>query len=131
VRNFPIDSARLTAFSTGVVAPVQKWIELSDGSRKPDPAGRQDEDEHGRPLWRVEAILPADAEDERDKTSVTEIVIASKDRPDAGNFGEPLAFVDLTMSPGFLSKKTGQVGAPRWTASGIRPRHAQPKPQAA
>jgi hypothetical protein len=132
MRTFPIDADRVRLISTGTCAPVTKWIELSDGSRRPDPTGRQDEDEHGRKLWRVEVITPADEDDERDKTTVVEVLIASKDKPDAGSFGDLLTFADLTMSPGYVNKKTGQLSAPRWSASGIR-RQGKPQqqPQAA
>jgi hypothetical protein len=131
MRTYPIDADRVRMISTGTCTPVTAWIELADGSRRPDPVGRQDKDEAtGFPLWRVEAILPADEGDERDKTAVTEITIASKDRPDAGAFGDLLTFVDLTMSPGYVNKKTGQLSAPRWSASGIR-RQGKPQQQAA
>ncbi|OLM28236.1 hypothetical protein Ae717Ps2_6723c [Pseudonocardia sp. Ae717_Ps2] len=56
MRSYPIDTDRVTLISTGTVTPVAKWVELSDGSRRPDPQGRQDTDEHGRGLWRVEAL---------------------------------------------------------------------------
>lgn len=133
MRAYPIDAERCRLISTGTCTPVTKWIELSDGSRRPDPQGRQDEDEQGRPLWRVEIILPADEGDERDKTGVTEILIASKDAPDAGAFGDLLTFEGLTMSPGYVSKKTGQLSPPRWSADGIRKQHgkAQQHQQAA
>ncbi|OLM08736.1 hypothetical protein Ae707Ps1_6249 [Pseudonocardia sp. Ae707_Ps1] len=58
------------------MTPVAKWVELADGSRRPDPNGRQEVDEQGRGLWRVEVITPADESDDRDKTAVAEVMIA-------------------------------------------------------
>ena len=92
MRSYPIDTDRVTLISTGVVTPVAKWVELADGSRRPDPNGRQECDDAGRALWRVEVITPADPTDERDKTAVVEILIASNDRPEPGTLGTRLTF---------------------------------------
>ncbi|MFC4951284.1 hypothetical protein [Pseudonocardia sp. GCM10023141] len=120
MRSYPIDAERVRLISTGTVSPVTKWVELSDGSRRPDPTGRQDEDENGRPLWRVEVIMPADEGDDRDKTGVAEITVASKDRPDPGAFGDLLVFEGLVVSPGYVNKRSGQLTPARWSANGIR-----------
>lgn len=130
MRTYPIDANRVRLVSTGTVTPVAVWVELADGSRRPDPAGRQEVDDQGRALWRVEVIMPADEHDERDRTDVVEIMVAAKDRPDVGGFGEPLHFDGLVMSPGYVNKRTGQLTAPRWAADGVRKQHghgAQPK----
>lgn len=120
MRSYPIDTDRVQMISTGTVSPVAKWVEQSDGSRRPDPNGRQDVDDQGRGLWRIEAITPADEDDERDKTAVAEVIIASHERPDSGGFGTPLTFDNLVMSPGYVSRKTGQLTPPRWSADGLR-----------
>lgn len=127
MRSYPIDATRVRMISTGNCTPVTKWIELSDGSRRPDPTGRQDVDDAGRPLWRVEVIVPGDEGDDRDKTGVAEVTVAG-DRPDPGAFGDLLNFEGLTMTPGYLNRKTNQVGAPRWAATGIR-RQGKPAAQ--
>ena len=97
MRLYPIDSARCQMISTGSVSPVIAWV--VDGDRRiPDPAGRPELDEvTGLPLWRCEVIIPGDDGDDRDRTAVTEITIAAKDRPDAGTFGELLVFDGLAM----------------------------------
>ncbi|MDN5917377.1 MAG: hypothetical protein L0I76_20145 [Pseudonocardia sp.] len=120
MRSYPIDAARVRLISTGNVNAVPAWVELADGSRRPDPNGRQEADDQGRPLWRIEVITPADEGDDRDKTAVAEITIASQDQPDVGTFGELLTFESLIVTPGYLNKKSGQLTAARWTASGIR-----------
>lgn len=120
MRSYPIDTDRVTLISTGVVTPVAKWVELSDGSRRPDPNGRQETDDSGRALWRVEVITPADPGDERDKTAVVEVLIASNDRPDAGQLGTRLAFDGLVMTPGYVKKGTSTITPARWSADGIR-----------
>jgi hypothetical protein len=133
MRTIPVDAERVRLISTGVITAVIAWIVLADGSRRPDPAGRQDVDEAtGLPLWRVEVIMPADEGDERDKTAVTEITLACREQPDPGAFGDVLTFEGLAMSPGYLNRKTGQLTTPRWTATGIRKHHgAKAQPQAA
>jgi hypothetical protein len=131
MRSYPIDAERVRLISTGTVIPVTKWVELSDGSRRPDPTGRQDADEQGRLLWRVEVIMPADEGDDRDKTGVAEITVASKDQPDPGSFGDLLVFEGLVVSPCYVNRKTGQLTVPRWAAEGIRKQHGQSKPAAA
>lgn len=128
MRSYPIDTARVRLISTGNVTAVPAWVELSDGSRRPDPNGRQETDDAGRPLWRVEVITPADEGDDRDRTAVAEITIASPDQPDPGTFGELLQFDGLSVTPGYLNKRTGQVTAPRWSADGIRGRKGAHKP---
>jgi hypothetical protein len=120
MRSYPIDAQRVRLISTGTVTPVQKWVELADGSRRPDPTGRQDSNDRGLPLWRVEVILPPDEGDDRDKTGVAEITVACQGQPDPGSFGELLVFEGLVMQPGYLNKRSGQVTAPRWFADGIR-----------
>lgn len=121
MRSYPIDTDRVQLISTGTVSPVAMWIDKPDGSgRQPDPNGRQDVDEHGRGLWRVEAITPADESDERDKTAVVEVVVASHEQPQPGGFGTRLVFDGLVMSPGYIHKKTGQLTLPRWSAEGLR-----------
>lgn len=120
MRSYPIDTDRVRLISTGTVSPVAKWVELADGSRRPDPQGRQDADEQGRPLWRVEVITPADEGDDRDRTAVAEITVASHEQPNVGAFGDLLAFEGLTVTPGYLNKKSGQLTQPRWSADGIR-----------
>lgn len=127
MRSYPIDTDRVTLISTGVVTPSIKWVELSDGSRRPDPNGRQDMDAQGRALWRVEVITPADEGDERDKTAVVEILVASVDRPEVGQLGTRLAFEGLVMTPGYVKRGTSQLTAPRWYAEGIRRPGVQPK----
>jgi hypothetical protein len=132
MRSYPIDASRVRLISTGTVSPVTAWVELSDGSRRPDPNGRQDKDDQGRLLWRVEVIMPADEGDDRDKTGVAEVTVASNQEPDPGAFGDLLQFEGLVMSPGYLNKRTNTLTAPRWSAEGIaRPAGARPAPQAA
>lgn len=132
MRSYPIDTTRVRLISTGSVSKVTAWVELADGSRRPDPNGRQDKDEQGRLLWRVEVIMPADEGDERDKTGVAEITVASDQEPHAGSFGELLQFEGLVMSPGYLNKRNNTLTAPRWSADGIaRPAGSKSTPQAA
>jgi len=129
MRSYPIDANRVRLISTGTVKPVIRWVELSDGSRRPDPTGRPEVDHRDLPLWDVEAIAPADQDDDRDKTGVVLIRVASKDVPEVGGFGELLVFEDLFVTPGYLSRKTGQITPANWSAGGLRKPGAQARPQ--
>ena len=120
MRSYPIDTDRVNLISAGVVSPVAKWVELSDGSRRPDPTGRQDVDDQGRALWRVEVIAPADEADARDKTSVVEVLVASAERPEPGPLGTPVRFEGLVMTPGYVKKGTSVITPARWSADGVR-----------
>lgn len=119
MRSYPLDSDRIRLLSTGNVSPMQAWVVLADGSRRPDPTGRQALDEiTGAPQWSVEVIAPADVDDPRDKTEVVAVTVSSHDRPEVGEFGTPVVFAGLMLTPGYVNRKTGQLSAPRWTASG-------------
>jgi len=120
MRKYGIDSNRFVAISTGNVKEAQAWVVLADGSRRPDPNNRQEVDEQGRKLWRVEAILPADPTDDRDKTETVEITVAG-DQPNVGSFGDRLHLDGLWMIPGYVNRRTGQLTAPRFMADGARP----------
>lgn len=125
MRTVPIDPNRVRMISTGTVTAVPAWVELADGSRRPDPSGRQDVDEQNRPLWRVEVVMPADDGDDRDRTGVVEVTIAAKDQPDPGSFGDVLVFEHLTMSMPYLAKRTNTMSQPRFTAEGIERKGAK------
>lgn len=120
MRAYPIDTHRTNLLSTSIVSPVTAWIELSDGKRRPDPNGRQETDESGRGLWRVEVVIPADPLDDRDKTNTVEVLVASHDRPEPGPFGTPVRFEGLVMMPGYVKRATGELTAPRWSAEGVQ-----------
>ncbi len=121
MKKFPLDSNRMRMISTGVQAkPVPVWVVLADGSRRPDPQGRQEIDGNGCGIWLMEAIVPADEGDERDKTTTVEVQVASQDRPNSGQLGDLLTFEGLTVSPGYINRKTGALTTPRWSADGVR-----------
>jgi hypothetical protein len=129
MRAVPVDPDRFKLISTGNVTAMIKWVELSDGSRRPDPQGRPETDDQDRALWSVECIAPGDPDDTRDRTGVVEVVVAGKDRPDPGAFGDILTFEQLVMAMPYVSRKTGSMSSPRFTATGIRrsgkPAHQQ------
>lgn len=130
MRTYPIDSNRVRLISMGNVSPLPAWVVLSDGSRRPDPNGRQDQHADGRALWSVEMIAPADTDDDRDRTEVVQVTVASNDRPDAGSFGETLSFTGLSVQPGYVNRRTGALTTPRWTADAVAPARngARPAP---
>lgn len=51
---------------------------------------------------------------------MVEVTVASHEQPQAGQFGNRLAFDGLVVTPGYVSRKTGQLTPPRWSAEGIR-----------
>lgn len=128
MRNVALDPARFLALSTGNVSKTAVWIVLADGSRRPDPTGRQETHEDGRLLWNVEVVIPGDPNDDRDKTETFEVTVASADCPNVGNFGTPLHFDGLVMALPY-KRKDGQLGKPKFAADGARPAGgAAPRP---
>ena len=132
MRTYPIDSTRVQMISTGKCKPAPLIYQKPDGAWAVNPKEQGRQEYTALPLWTVECITPADEEDDRDKTAVIEIEIASKDKPDPGSFGELLIFEGLAMTPGYLKKGATALTQTRWSASGIRRQgQQQPKPQAA
>jgi hypothetical protein len=105
MRNLPIDSTALRMLATGGVQPVAVWAELSDGSRKAVP-DLQEKNEHGVPLWTVEAMVPAQTD--RDRAEIISVRVASHDRPNVAEFA-PVVFEGLVCSVS-VNKRTGALG---------------------
>jgi hypothetical protein len=117
VREIPVDATQVQMISTGTVTPVMAWTGEGDSRKMSD---QQERDEQGRAVWRVEVIVPGDSDDERDRTSVSDVTIRSHERPDPGAFGDVLQFVGLRLSLPYLQKRTGTLSPLRWSAEGIR-----------
>lgn len=89
--SFQLDPGKTILIATGNVAVVTRWIEgAAPGSVRP-----QETDEHGVPLWVVDALDESDPE--ADRASVVGIRIASVMEPKVEKY-RPLAFEALSVS---------------------------------
>lgn len=109
----PIDADALPILSAGKVEIVQKWAELSDGSRR--PTGEQDRDDQNRHLWRVHVIIPA--VDEKDRPEMTTVTVAAMDEPRPGPMASPVRFLGLRVRAS-VNRRTNAL-AMYWAADGI------------
>lgn len=110
---FAIDGTRQKMMTTGVVEPVNEWIEV-DGKRRPGDVQARQEDT-GMPLWGVEVVYQS--EDWGRKSTVSEkVTVGAQTEPKPGMF-QPVIFEGLAVSVR-VDKRTNQVSA-TWMAEAI------------
>lgn len=99
MRTIPVDGTRVRLMATGVVQAVDEWVEVGTGSdAQRRRSGNQQRDETTRlPLWRVEALIPPEAGDERAQTEKVWVEVPSKDMPEVGGWGVLLYCTDLDL----------------------------------
>lgn len=93
IRNLPVDTSRLGLLATGHCNPVQEWVELSDGSRRPSGNQQREKREDGTlgaPLWTVDALVPGE-----ERADLISVQVAAQDQPRVGQF-QPLHLEGLT-----------------------------------
>jgi hypothetical protein len=116
----PIDTARLALIAMSGARPGAAFAELSDGSTRRFVPGQQGTDRAtGLPLWEVDAVAPAAADDERGRMTTLTVKIAAQYAPDDVTPGQPVRFVDLEVRPA-VGKRDGKL-ALYWSASGVAP----------
>ena len=128
IRMIPIDASRLDLTATGTVSPVPVFVEMPDGSRRPDPNGTQGTDpESGVLLWTVDVLCYETTRD-GENSEVLGIQVAVAHKPVVGRLA-PIAFHALTLRNS-LNKKTG-VQRQYWSAESIADAHqrGQTKPK--
>lgn len=108
----PVDATRFQAIATGIVSPVQEWVETSDGKRRPSDV--QASNAQGQPLWSVE-ILRMVSRFGRDSTETTTVTVPSPTEPHVVALKQcHLQGLEVEF---FVSKGQGRE---RWSASGIQ-----------
>lgn len=122
IRQIPIDSARLDLVATGTVSPVPTFVEMPDGSRRPDPNGTQAVNDDGVRLWTVDALATEDDEN----SEVIGVQIPAPQKPVVKRLG-PISFHGLTLRAS-LHKASGSVRQ-YWTAHAIAEPRGQHKPE--
>jgi hypothetical protein len=121
MRTLPIDTNSLRMLATGGVQPVAIWVELADGSRRPDPNGRQESDDTGTPLWTVEALVPP--MEEGDRAELISVRVAAHDQPKVTEF-EPIKFHGLACRVG-VNRRDGKLSQ-YWSANGVEGGKSRP-----
>lgn len=94
IRNLPIALDRLPLIATGHVTPVQEWVEMHDGSRR--PSGNQarqklDDGTLGAPLWEVAVLSP-----EADRPELISVQVATHEEPKVTAY-QPVQLDGLTV----------------------------------
>ncbi len=116
----PIDTAsgRFRPIAMSTARPGAAFAELADGTTR-FVAGQQGVDrETGLPVWEVDAVVAAVADDDRARMTTLTVKIASQTAPQVA-IGQPITFTDLECRPA-VGKKDGRL-ALYWTASGVAP----------
>jgi hypothetical protein len=113
--DLPIDSNRLALIAMSGARPGAAFAELADGSTRFVP-GQQGTDRDGRPIWEIDAVAPAAAEDERGRMTTLTVKIAAQHAP-AVTPGLPVVFDGLAVRPA-VGKRDGKL-ALYWTAQGV------------
>lgn len=95
IRMIPIDGTRLDTTATGTVSPVPVFVEMPDGSRRPDPNGTQATTDEGVLLWTVDALVYEITRD-GENSEVIGVQVPAPQRPVVGRL-QPIAFHGLTL----------------------------------
>jgi hypothetical protein len=110
---FAVDSNRQQMMATGVVEPVNEWIEV-DGKRRPGDVQARDENT-GAPLWGVEVVYQS-VNWGRVSTESVKVTVPAREMP-APSLFSPIKFEDLVASVRVDKRNNGLSTS--WEASGI------------
>ncbi|MFD6138873.1 hypothetical protein [Promicromonospora sp. NPDC060271] len=111
---FAVDSNRQQMMATGVVEPVNEWIETADGKRRPGDIQARDENT-GAPLWGVEVVYQSVSWG-RVSTESVKVTVPAREMP-APSLFSPIKFEDLVASVRVDKRNNGLSTS--WEASGI------------
>ncbi|MFI9488058.1 hypothetical protein ACIG47_16850 [Promicromonospora sp. NPDC052451] len=110
---FAVDSNRQQMMATGVVEPVNEWIEV-DGKRRPGDVQARDENT-GALLWGVEVVYQS-VNWGRVSTESVKVTVPAREMP-APSLFSPIKFEDLVASVRVDRRNNGLTTS--WEASGI------------
>jgi hypothetical protein len=111
---FAVDSNRQQMMATGVVEPVNEWIETADGKRRPGEVQARHEDT-GAPLWGVEVVYQSVSWG-RVSTESVKVTVPAREMP-APSLFSPIKFADLVASVR-VDKRNGGLST-SWEAGAI------------
>ena len=114
----PIDTNRFALIAMSGARPGAAYAELADGSSRFVPGQQGVDRDTGLPIWEIDAVAPAAADDERGRMTAITVKIAAQHQPSVTP-GTPVQFVDLEVRPA-VGKRDGKL-ALYWSASGVAP----------
>ena len=91
---FPVESSRQSMIATGIVEPVNEWMETADGKRRPSDVQATDENT-GMFLWGVE-VLYTQTSFGRESSVTAKVTVGAKDKPSPQKL-TPIAFTGLEV----------------------------------
>jgi hypothetical protein len=118
---FAVDSGRQLMVATGIVEPVNEWMDTPDGKRRPSDVQAIDENT-GMFKWGVEVLYTQTAFG-RQSTVTAKVTVGAQDKP-APQKLTPVAFHDL-----HVEVHTNRAGglAETWSAEAIADPTTAPK----
>jgi hypothetical protein len=114
----PIDTSRFHLIAMSTARPGAAFAELADGSMRFVPGQQGVDRDTGLPVWEVDAVAPAAADDERGRMTTVTVKIVSQHAPQV-QVASPVVFTDLEVRPA-VGKRDGKL-ALYWNASGVVP----------
>ena len=114
----PIDTNRFALIAMSGARPGAAYAELADGIHQVRPRSAAVDRDTGLPIWEIDAVAPASADDERGRMTDITVKIAAQHHQTVTP-GTPVQFVDLEVRPA-IGKRDGKL-ALYWTASGVAP----------
>lgn len=122
--SYAIDSDRQPMTATGIVAPVQEWVETADGSRRPSDTQARDE-LTGMPLWAVE-VLYVQSSYGRESTCTARVTVGAEHEPKPARMSD-ITFTGLTAE---LRVNKAKALVENWSAEAIAQMTEQGQPRA-
>jgi hypothetical protein len=99
--------------------PAPARVELSDGTTRTDPNGRQATHKvSGLPVWQIDVVIPGAAGDERSRMTTATVKVGCAHKPQVTP-GMPVRFVNLAVLA-YVDQQTGRA-AMSWSSEGVEP----------
>src|SRR4051794_41962251 len=94
----PIDTTKFRPLALSGARPGAAFAELADGSTRFVPGQQGTDRDTGLPVWEIDAVAPAAADDERGRMTTLTVKIVGQHAP-AVTPGMPVAFEGLEVRP--------------------------------
>jgi hypothetical protein len=124
MRKIPVDQSRIRLIGTGKSVGRAQYAKLADGSSRRVPDA-QETNEHGVPIWVIDALLD---DPSADRAEICSVKVPAVEEPVTA-FGEVLTFVGLVALP-YVANGSNRVTL-SFSADGIERPAAQGKSQSA
>jgi hypothetical protein len=113
---YKLDTSDLITIAMSAARVMPARVELSDGSSRPDPNGRQAMHKiTGLPVYQVDAVIPGAADDPKSRMTAITVKVASATPPQVTP-GLPVRFDGLAITV-YTDSRTNQA-AISWSSDG-------------